>query len=105
MPKLRDAVVIVTGASSGLGRATAVELADRGATLVLAARRSDALEDTARQCRSKGPYAIAVETDVTVEDEVQALAQRALEIVGLCASERLLLRRLLTGRRGAAQPA
>ena len=82
MPKLRDAVVIVTGASSGLGRATAVELADRGATLVLAARRSDALEDTARQCRSKAPYAITVETDVTVEEEVQALAQRALDEFG-----------------------
>jgi NAD(P)-dependent dehydrogenase (short-subunit alcohol dehydrogenase family) len=82
MPKLRDAVVIVTGASSGLGRATAVELADRGATLVLAARRSDALEDTARQCRTRAPYAIAVETDVTVEEEVQALAQRALDEFG-----------------------
>jgi len=82
MPKLRDSVVVITGASSGLGRATALELAGRGASLVLAARRSDALEDTARQCRSEGAYAVAIETDVSVEAEVEALVQRTLDELG-----------------------
>lgn len=74
MPKIRDSVIVVTGASSGLGRAIAVELARRGARLVLAARRGDALEDTARQCRSAGAQAIAVEADVTIERDVQHVA-------------------------------
>jgi NAD(P)-dependent dehydrogenase (short-subunit alcohol dehydrogenase family) len=80
--KLRASVVVVTGASSGLGRATAVELASRGASLVLAARRNEALEDTARQCRNAGGSAIVVETDVTSEAEVHQLAERALEAYG-----------------------
>lgn len=82
MPKLQDSVVVVTGASSGLGRAIALELASRGASLVLAARRADALEDTARRCRSAGGSAIVVETDVTNEADVQALARRAIEAYG-----------------------
>lgn len=79
MAKLRNAVVVITGASSGLGRATALELASRGAALVLAARRNEALEDTARQCRNIGGSAIVVETDVTSEPEVQQLAAQAIE--------------------------
>jgi NAD(P)-dependent dehydrogenase (short-subunit alcohol dehydrogenase family) len=82
MAKLRDSVVVITGASSGLGRATAVELARRGASLVLAARRNEALEDTARQCRNAGGSAIVVETDVTSEIEVHQLAERAVEAYG-----------------------
>ncbi len=74
--------MVVTGASSGLGRAIALELANRGARLVLAARRGDALEDTARQCHKLGASAIAVETDVTIEAEVNALAARAVEELG-----------------------
>jgi NAD(P)-dependent dehydrogenase (short-subunit alcohol dehydrogenase family) len=82
MAKLRDSVVVITGASSGLGRATALELASRGASLVLAARRNEALEDTARQCRNAGGSAIVVETDVTSEPEVRELAERAIEAYG-----------------------
>ena len=82
MAKLRDKVVVVTGASSGLGRATALELARRGATLVLAARRTDALEDTARECRSAGARAIAIETDVSVEADVAALVTKTVEELG-----------------------
>lgn len=82
MPAIRDSVVVITGASSGLGRAIALELAPRGARLVLAARRGDALEDTARQCRDLGARAIVVETDVTVEADVNTLAARAVEELG-----------------------
>ncbi len=79
MPDLRDRIAVVTGASSGLGRATAFELAQRGARLALAARRGEALEDTARHCRSLGGDAIVVETDVSVAADVENLARRTLD--------------------------
>lgn len=82
MPELQGSVVVVTGASSGLGRAVAVELASRGASLVLAARRIEALEDTARLCRRAGGHAITVPTDVNVVAEVDALARTALDTHG-----------------------
>jgi NAD(P)-dependent dehydrogenase (short-subunit alcohol dehydrogenase family) len=83
MAKLAGRIAVVTGASSGLGRATALELARRGATLVLAARRGDALDDTARRCREAGaPDALTVETDVSIESDVHALAARAVDAFG-----------------------
>lgn len=72
---LEDRVVVITGASSGLGRATAMELASRGCNLVLAARDAEALADTANQC---GTLALIVETDVTKMEDVQKLADTAL---------------------------
>lgn len=75
-------VVVITGASSGIGRATAVEFAKEGALVVLAARRKEALEQVARECRSAGGSAIFVVTDVTREDEIQRLLDTALEAGG-----------------------
>ncbi len=79
MRRLREMVVVITGASSGLGRATAHLLAEHGCRLVLAARRVDELERTAAVCRERGGEAMVVETDVTSEDAVNHLTMAALE--------------------------
>ncbi|MFC7736412.1 SDR family oxidoreductase [Roseomonas sp. GCM10028921] len=75
-------VVVITGASSGIGRATAQAFAKRGASLVLAARRTSMLEDAVRECEALGGTAVAVPTDVTHEDQVEALGRRAIERFG-----------------------
>jgi NAD(P)-dependent dehydrogenase (short-subunit alcohol dehydrogenase family) len=80
--KLDGAVVVVTGASSGIGRATGRVFAERGARVVVAARRVDALEDLARECRAAGGQALAVPTDTTDEAAVAELARRAVERFG-----------------------
>jgi NAD(P)-dependent dehydrogenase (short-subunit alcohol dehydrogenase family) len=74
---LRDSVVVITGASSGIGRAAAYQFADEGANLVLAGRRARALEVVARECEGRGASALAVPTDVTDEVAVEKLAARA----------------------------
>jgi NAD(P)-dependent dehydrogenase (short-subunit alcohol dehydrogenase family) len=79
---MAGSVVVVTGASSGIGRATALELARRGATVVLAARREDALQAVAGRCREVGGQALAVPTDVRDQAAVTALAARAVERFG-----------------------
>jgi len=77
-----QAVVVITGASSGIGRATALAFARRGARLALAARREQPLRELARECELAGGRAIAVPTDVTDEAAVEALARRAVETFG-----------------------
>lgn len=80
MEKIEGKVVVITGASSGLGEATARALAERGAKLILGARRIDRLQSLAAALGQEGE--IAVETDVTKADQVKRLVDRALEMHG-----------------------
>lgn len=74
--------VVITGASSGIGRAAARAFARHGARVVVAARRADLLEDVARECRDLGGKALAVPTDVTDAAAVAELAEEALRAFG-----------------------
>lgn len=80
--EIRDRVVVITGASSGIGHATAVRLAKKGAHLVLAARRENELESVAQECRSHGARCLVVPTDVRDESAVQQLCDRAVREFG-----------------------
>lgn len=75
---LSGKAAIVTGASAGLGVWFSRGLAEAGAAVVLAARRAEKLEDVAVTLRSEGARALAVPTDVTSEDQVQALVDKTL---------------------------
>ncbi|MEU4244369.1 SDR family oxidoreductase [Actinoplanes sp. NPDC026619] len=75
-------VVIVTGASSGIGRATAARIGRAGTTVVLAARRADELESAAVSIRDKGGEAVVVPTDVREPAQITALIERAAAITG-----------------------
>lgn len=79
---LRGSTVVVTGASSGIGRATALLLAERGANVVVAARRANPLEEVAAECVAHGVGALAVPTDVADPVAVEALANAAVERFG-----------------------
>ncbi|GAA3006205.1 MULTISPECIES: SDR family oxidoreductase [Streptosporangium] len=80
--KVKDKVVVVTGASSGIGRATALAFAAEGASVVLAARREGVLKEVAEECEATGGRALVVPTDVTDEQAVRELARLAAERFG-----------------------
>jgi NAD(P)-dependent dehydrogenase (short-subunit alcohol dehydrogenase family) len=79
---LKGRVAVVTGASSGIGEAAAWELASRGATVVLASRAAEKLEVLERKISSSGGSALAVKTDVSDRDSVEAMVEKAAEAFG-----------------------
>src|SRR5687768_6077250 len=79
---IESKVVVITGASSGLGEATARHLAERGATVVLGARRRDRISALADELTTKGYKARAVQTDVTDKQQVKNLVDTAVQEFG-----------------------
>ena len=79
---LSEQVIVITGASSGIGLATARMAAERGAAVVLAARNKRALNDAVREIRAKGGQALAVQCDVGDPDDVAHLAKAAIREFG-----------------------
>ncbi len=75
-------VIVITGASSGFGRGAAIALAEQGALLVLAARREPVLDELVHELRTAGRRALSVSTDVSVREDVEALARAALTTHG-----------------------
>ena len=76
---LMDKTAIVTGAASGIGRATAMDFAGAGSKVVVADKSLDGAEGVAREIQADGGAAIAVETDVTSRQSVAQMVERALE--------------------------
>lgn len=82
LERLEGTVAIVTGASSGIGRATALKLAAGGARLALVARRADRLEELAQQVRAAGGTAICIEADIASAPAADDVVQRTLAAFG-----------------------
>jgi short-subunit dehydrogenase len=78
----QNLVVVITGASSGNGRAIAQEFARQGAKLVLVARSEEALEATAKECRARGATAMPLVADVGDSSAIEAVGKQALERFG-----------------------
>ena len=79
---IKDKIVVVTGASSGLGEATARLLSAQGATVVLGARRADRLQLLAKDLEARGGKALALTTDVRLREQVKALVDSAVQTYG-----------------------
>jgi len=82
MKKMRNQVVVITGASSGFGKGAALKFAEAGAKVVVAARRKRLLKDLAQQCRELGVEALAVDADVSESSDMEQLAKRAISEFG-----------------------
>src|SRR2546422_7418207 len=80
--RLKDARVIVTGASQGIGRAVALEFGGRGARVALAARSEAALDEVAAEIRAQGGEAVVIPTDVTIPAQVERMARETIRALG-----------------------
>ncbi len=78
----RDNAVVITGASDGIGREMALQLAEQGAWLALAARDAAKLEAAAAECRARGGRAVAVPTDVADQGQCRRLIERTVQEFG-----------------------
>lgn len=81
-PSIQNKVVVITGASSGLGEATARLLAGEGAIVVLGARRAERIQSLAQELNDRGGKALAITTDVTHADQVKHLVDAAVQNYG-----------------------
>ena len=82
MSNISDKVVVITGASSGIGESTAKLLAERGAKVVLGARRSNRIDAVVQEISASGGKAIGLIADVTKRAEVEALIRKAVDSFG-----------------------
>lgn len=82
MSEIDRKVVAITGASSGIGAATALVLAEQGASVVLGGRRTDRLEELAARIRDRGGSAVGCQTDVTKSEDLERLVDRAVREFG-----------------------
>jgi NAD(P)-dependent dehydrogenase (short-subunit alcohol dehydrogenase family) len=80
--RFEEKVVIVTGASAGIGKVAALEFAKEGARVVVAARRVAESEQVVRQIRDEGGEAVFIPTDVANHDSIRAMVERAIETFG-----------------------
>lgn len=80
--EIADQVIVITGASSGIGRKSAQMLASRGASLVLAARNGEALHEVVDEVERLGGQAVAIPTDMADPEQVKRLAERAIDAFG-----------------------
>jgi len=79
---LEGTVALVTGASSGIGEATAEALADAGAAVAVAARRVDRLDALAGRLRDRGSTVLVIETDITEQDQAETAVERTVAELG-----------------------
>jgi short-subunit dehydrogenase len=78
----RDQVAVITGASSGIGKALALQLASQGSKVAIAARRAERLEDVAEECRARGGGVLVVPTDVSDEAQCKLLIDKTITRFG-----------------------
>lgn len=82
MSEMKNKVVIITGASSGIGKASALKFAEEGASIVLVARNKERLEKVAQDIQKIGSKALVLPTDLSKETEVEKVAIKAVEEFG-----------------------
>ena len=82
MNRLLNKVAVVTGSSSGIGKAIALRFAEEGAKVVVAARRKSLCEQTAKQICQKGGEAFVIQTDVSHENQVDLLFEKTVQQYG-----------------------
>ena len=87
MKRLENKTAIVTGGNSGIGKATAILFAKEGADLVLCARRKEALDEVAEECRKYGVQVVTVKADVSSHEDCSG-CHDCLWRSTLCASKR-----------------
>ena len=80
--KLKDRVAVITGSASGIGRASALDFAKEGAKVVLADLNLEGARETAKQIESAGGSSVAIQTDVSASESVEALVEQTLLAFG-----------------------